>query len=285
LAALFVLIAIAAIGLPALNVAAPPAESKPVGPIGVRLPGGATVELAGVATEYSKQVKWWDASGAPTEIPSFQGKTSMQAQPGKKTRAFAIRIHGAGAAAAVVILGAGPSTSVNRPVGPISAGGMIEFPANDSSTLVTVGVAVDAWEEIATFDRDFRGPVDIDREMKDGQHYHLEVVSVEQLDKSEQHDGKFQVVFSHDPLLRPRALRAIAIIDDDKEITNDSTEGKLIPRGLQQTLRFSNDVELKNIKQFRVESRPYQWVEFRDVSLEPGHATRPTAVALDTKRD
>jgi hypothetical protein len=40
---------------------------------------------------------------------------------------------------------------------------------------------------------------------------------------------------------------------------------------------------LKDIQQFRIESRAYQWVEFRDVSLEPGHITHPTAVAVDAK--
>lgn len=37
-------------------------------------------------------------------------------------------------------------------------------------------------------------------------------------------------------------------------------------------------VSLKDIQVFRLQTRPYQWVEFRNVSLQPGHKTHVTAV-------
>ena len=75
---------------------------------------------------------------------------------------------------------------------------------------------------------------------------------------------------------KDRTQRIVAI-DTNGDLHADSS-GSVASGGIQQmTGRFDN-MKLSQIKEFRIQTRPYQWVEFRNVSLKPGTKTNVTVV-------
>ena len=62
--------------------------------------------------------------------------------------------------------------------------------------------------------------------------------------------------------------RIVAVDDKGQELTASSGGETFIGDISRLTAVFSN-LPLKGIKQFRFQTRPYQWFEFRNVSLQP----------------
>ena len=71
--------------------------------------------------------------------------------------------------------------------------------------------------------------------------------------------------------------------DYETRMTYERDDGTIVPligEGSDSNGDMTNDLTMlpvaafKRIKHFRVESRRYQWVEFRNVSLELGHRTQ-----------
>jgi uncharacterized protein (TIGR03067 family) len=66
--------------------------------------------------------------------------------------------------------------------------------------------------------------------------------------------------------------RLVAVDTDDREHAAISSTGAGAHNFKQITAQFSN-LELKDIKVFRLQKRPYKSIEFRNVSLQPGQKT------------
>jgi len=78
----------------------------------------------------------------------------------------------------------------------------------------------------------------------------------------------------------PVSFSCIDRADAETRLVYELADGKLVPMPItsgNDTLRTGLMIvpvkEFETIKQFHVQSRRYQWVEFRHVSLEPGHVT------------
>jgi hypothetical protein len=77
-------------------------------------------------------------------------------------------------------------------------------------------------------------------------------------------------------------LRVIALGKDGKEYSSGLTQvggGKIN----KISAKFAK-VTLKDIQAFRLQARPYQWVEFRNISLQPGQKTNVQVVQPDTPK-
>ena len=71
--------------------------------------------------------------------------------------------------------------------------------------------------------------------------------------------------------------RVTAVGKDGQEHSASSSSASGAAGFYLLSAMFSN-LSLKDIAVFRLESRPYKWVEFHNVSLHPGHKTQVTAV-------
>ena len=70
--------------------------------------------------------------------------------------------------------------------------------------------------------------------------------------------------------------RVVAVDKDDQErISTRQASGNGPLK--HQSVTFSH-MRLAEVKEFRFQVRPYRWVEFRHVSLEPGHQTQVEVV-------
>jgi beta-lactamase regulating signal transducer with metallopeptidase domain len=63
-------------------------------------------------------------------------------------------------------------------------------------------------------------------------------------------------------------VRLIAVLNDGKELVGH-LHRDTPPGDLQHITEEFRDVSIKDIKAFRLESRPFQWAEFKDISLKP----------------
>jgi hypothetical protein len=71
---------------------------------------------------------------------------------------------------------------------------------------------------------------------------------------------------------RTRAERVVAI-DNDGQTHTPQGQSSLASNDLDQITVEFRDMQLKDIKEFQFQVRPYEWVEFKNVSLKPGFKT------------
>ena len=67
-------------------------------------------------------------------------------------------------------------------------------------------------------------------------------------------------------------VRVVAIDKEGREVLPESISGNSIGSLDQITVRFA--LPLAQIKEVRVEARPFQWVEIKDIALQPAHSVQ-----------
>ena len=85
-------------------------------------------------------------------------------------------------------------------------------------------------------------------------------------------NGSVGITVTHDRDSRKLNYRIVAVDNDGVTHTSSSSTSSGISTLTQTTVHFTN-LTLEQIKEFRFQTRPYQWVEFRNVSLRPGVIT------------
>jgi hypothetical protein len=75
--------------------------------------------------------------------------------------------------------------------------------------------------------------------------------------------------------------RVIAVDKDGQE--HPSAGGSLGGNTFQQTTAKFDQLPLSEVQEFQFQVRPYSWVEFRNVSLEPGRRTQVEIVDAQDK--
>jgi len=279
-------LAMTAIGFPALRfpdrVAAAPGAPRDAAdkndapaagagqPVRVTLPGGAVVELLGLGEHPSHGSPWWAPDGEPTAVPyrRLQGNVTTDAK--EVIREIAIRwirkspddittswsVIGGGSTAG------GKALDVDgKQVEPIEALA-VAFPANKKTCLVRFIVASGVWDTLAE---------------TDGQ-------SVESQGKRQlgfafapayEHEGATKITIAHN--VGDRDVRIVAVDRDGKSIPSSPASSAGAQGFIQMTASFPG-LRLKDVKEFRVQSRVFQVVEIQNVSLQPGQQTRPKVV-------
>lgn len=124
------------------------------------------------------------------------------------------------------------------------------------STTIRVGVAAGPWETIASHDG---------RRMTIGRQGDV------LWSQAFQSNSGTHIIASRE-WQRDQNGRIIAIDKDGK--THTTRNGGSVSSGniLQRTSNFSN-LKLEQIKEFQYQIRTFQWVEFKNISLKPGHKT------------
>lgn len=277
LVGLVVLLAIAAASIPSLDLAAPP-EPPAAGSVRAELGQGMAVELLAVADDYKADARWWTPAGAPIEAPEIHGGMFMPASPGTKVRAFVVRYRGPRSELNWFFPTGGPGVGnfAQGDLGQLAS--MSQFGENATSGAIPLGLVSGDWETMASVDTAFDGYQSVSPVMQDGTQYQLLINSVVE------RAGHPALIFVDEHPWQFRATRGVAILKSSETIVarDDRSSGF----GGWQLRQFEfPDVALKDVKAIEIQSRRYRWVEFRDVSLEPGQVTRPTAVVLDKPPD
>ena len=234
----------------------------------VALSSGITVELIGVSEHPSAGKPWWRPDGKPLgQAPYARLSPGTLAQRGNVAREFAVRLtnlpqerigsrwstnpRGSYAVRSPVTVGGDPLPELR--------GLAVIVPAGQDHMTVKYGVAAGSWTTVAT-----SGAVG----SSSSSHEHVSVSFSKAIEK----DGTVIVVIAHNAT--DQDIRVVAMDKAGTEIRTGSYSSGSAGGVNQITCTFAN-VSLDDIKEFRVQVRPYEWAEFRNVSVRPEAPARP----------
>ena len=228
------------------------------------LPSGVTVELIGVSESPSAGKPWWRPDGSPLASGPYS-RIGEQTSPGpnERSREFAIRLGNLPAEEVGVTWrcdqatsssGGGPAILHGRAV-PELRGIAVSVPKDRPTATIQIGVAAGEWSTRFTSGG------------KGGSASGGDAGGAT-FSPAMKQDGRVVITVSHD-LPPDQQARVVAIDRAGKLHTGDFT-GASAGKVRQITGEF--DLPLAEVKGFQLQARPYEWAEFRDVSLEPSGA-------------
>jgi ankyrin repeat protein len=232
------------------------------------LPSGVTVELVGVADYPSKGGQsWWQADGTVLAKPPYDGSDiDIMSIAGEDIRKIELAIklggntNGPGWEAPVKrvdgkYLWSGGRRRENGQIVDDIKSIAIVCPSKQEKLDLRLYIAAGPWENVSVVPKNS-----------------LPVSSAGVVFSVPQQTANGTTITVSDSYFEYDS-RIIAIDLEDKIYTastrNRSAETTDNIR--QTTVNF--DLELSKIKEFRFQTRPYEWVEFKNVSLQPGHKT------------
>jgi len=251
-----------------LDFVKPGSAAKSVQPFIATLANGVTVELVGVCEHPSEGKQWWQPDGDELlEAPYDEIGGNVYPDGDEKSFEFAIRLMNL------------PTEHVNtnvrckESVGG-SAGGSSSpekngeylsdfrwlattFPKKLKACTVKVGVAAGQWQPVAQSNGKGFG------------NRGSELGGVSFTKAFEVEDG-ISITVADDILGRP--CRVVAITNVGEVVKPVRSSGGSAGKARQTTAKFNN-VSLSDIKEFQFQTRPYEWAEFKSVSLRPGFET------------
>ena len=233
-----------------------------------RLPNGVTVELVGVCEHPSEGKQWWKPDGDELlEVPYDEIGGNVYPNGDEKSFEFAVKLRNL------------PAEHVNtkvrceESVGGTAGGSSspekngkylsdfrwlaTTFPKKLKACTVKVGVAAGQWQSVAESNGKGFGSRG------------SELGGVSFTKAFEVEDG-ISITVADDILGRP--CRVVAITNDGKVAKPVGSSGSSAGKARQTTAKFNN-ISLSDIKEFQFQTRPYEWAEFKNVSLRPGVKT------------
>lgn len=242
------------------------------GPWIAQLPGGETVELAGAGGDG----RWWWPDGSPVAGSLYDqeriGVIGLEAVPSNEVRrVFLARLENH----------TGQSCGMNYEVRPRSCLGgpqtvgsrtvtngvtVLPFeawvPATNLTVTVQVGVSCGPWEDVASKEYD-----------EYGQEHGASRRTSGNLSRAiETKDAV--VIMSQDRW--PADEVRVAAVRVDGQLVEARLKFESDTDGRQLTATFPG-LTLKQLKEIKLQHRPYTWVEFRNVSLQARHSTKVQA--------
>jgi len=231
------------------------------------LPNGVTVELVGVC-EYPDQKCGWSAAGNEIKaVPWRLRDYDLETPENRQHYAFVAQISSSTAPSTHWHVQGGWETAYLHTVND-SSGNKLEgieafaaaLPEDREKTVVGIGVATVPWETIATI-KEKQG---VSIGFCKGGEYTIQ-------EPTDHPDGRTSDVKMVDTIDRSKyALRMVAMTNSGETITSaiNSTGGSHLT-----TTSHRYMLPLKQIKEFQLQTRPYEWVKFKDVSLKPDFKT------------
>ncbi len=245
-------------------------QTQQAGPWVVTLPSGVTVELIGVSENPSGGKAWWRPNGSPLAKRPYYRTGARVSSPleDRVSREVAVRLGNIPAQKFTI-------RWVFEPPGSYVGGRALDadgkaissmrvvavatdIQAGQDRTTVKFGVAIGPWRTTVTSGARGGGSVSSENVKA------LFSIAIE-------NKGDVIVVVAHN------------VADRDYRVVAVNTAGKVIPGSIfsagvdgdvrQTTARFI-DTRLDQIKEFSLQVRPFEWAEFKNVSLQPGHKTK-----------
>jgi beta-lactamase regulating signal transducer with metallopeptidase domain len=252
-----------------LNPSAKPSQSVvQTSGFSVTLPHGVTVELVGVCEHPSEGKQWWRPDGSlMKEAPYKTMGGRLKHHEGYKDYEFVLRLTGPGGTSYKWEVPGGnqgddtgaPIDKDGRRVSDLRAY-TVNQPQDKETALVRVGLTAAKWNTLVTYSP------------KEKEETYSFADGAVAFGSPYETGGRAQLPVVHN-FNRPdytMAIRVIAVTDSGVESASSSrgSGGNVL-----HSLTYSFHVPLDNIREFRFQTRPYTWVEFRNVSLEPGKTT------------
>ncbi|MFC1793694.1 M56 family metallopeptidase [Planctomycetota bacterium] len=232
------------------------------------LPNGVTVELLGVCEHPSEGRQWWRPNGSLMDKAPYKTTGSrLKRHEGYRDYEFVLRLTGSsGTSYKWEVPGGRQGSDTGAPIGKDGkhVSDLRVYTSNqrqDKKTAsVRVGLAAENWDTLATH-------IPNDRE----ETYSLAEGAVA-FGVPYEKDGRtlLPVVHNFNRGNHTVAIRVIAITNSDEQF-GSSCSGS--GGNVLSSLTYGFGLPLDNIREFRFETRPYTWVEFKNVSLQPGHKT------------
>jgi hypothetical protein len=227
------------------------------------LRGGETVELIGVSTQPLGPKTWWGPDGRSLDRPPFDGLgSSTTPDEQKKARVFAIRVSGGRVDQSPAVSWDIPKASATgishpprwegKPAEPGVYGAAATLPGDAPTCTIRVGVVGGEWQTEATSSG---------QGIQGGGSSRGGILFA----KARAVAGGTAMVVAHN--LSGVDIRIVAVDNDGNE-QGPSPASAVGSGGIQL-----HDMEFKlppgRIREFRLQTRPYHWAEFRDVPLDP----------------
>jgi len=230
------------------------------------LPNGVTVELAGVSPHPSKGQRWWQPDGSTlAEAPYDQ--TGVKVDPGRGRQAFefALRLDGLADRDIGLTLPGSSATArrENKSLRDVRAF-VMSFPQARQRADVRIGIAGGPWKTLASSTGDGIQAGSTRGTAVPGEEY--AVAFAGPIETAE------QLVLTVSHTLATRKDYRIVLIDKAGATHKGSRNSASAGEFTQTTASF-HGVPLDQVKEFQFQTRPYEWVEFKNVSLKPGHKT------------
>jgi len=232
------------------------------------LANGVTVELVGVCEHPSDGKQWWKPGGDELlEAPYDEIGGSVYPGGDEKSFEFAIKLRNLPAEHVNTKVrceesvggSAGGSSSPEKTGEYLSDFRWLAttFPTKLKACTVKVGVAAGQWQAVAESNGKGFGSRG------------SELGGVSFTKAFEVEDG-ISITVADDILGRP--CRVVAITNDGEVVKPVGSSGSSAGKARQTTAKFNN-ISLSDIKEFQFQTRPYEWAEFKHVSLRPGVKT------------
>jgi beta-lactamase regulating signal transducer with metallopeptidase domain len=229
------------------------------------LSNGVRVELVGVCEHPSEGKQWWRPDGTAMEKPPYK---NVKGDPIRNSnerfnqlREIAVKVAGfdpENVSIKYSVPAAGStSTNIAGEAGDITSIAC-ELPRFLESHEVRVGAASGSWQTVASQAADFRA--NSIQETDAGSITWAAPLEVK---------GEAAISLAH-----PFVKDNVRIIAEDKEgqvVTAHYREGR--GTSIMGAVRLRFPIPLSRVSKFHLQTRPYEWVEFKNVSLKPGVGT------------
>ncbi|MBM4103941.1 MAG: hypothetical protein FJ263_07805 [Planctomycetes bacterium] len=248
------------------------------------LPNGVTVELVGICEHPVKDKPWWRPDGRPLQdVPFDESGDRVHARNNDKVYDFAVMFRNIPNGLDAIIR-AEPSSNFaggslycsvsknGKDVRKKDHGKTIEtmshlaavFDKKQVTCTVKVGIAHGPWQ--ADFEADkpkYNGTW--------GTSGHTEIQGGVVFGMPFEADSNTVMTVTDTVDRNQYDVRIVAVDSAGNEINAIRTEGGGVGKAIQTTVRFEQ--RLDSLATFRVQTRKYQWITFKNVSLKPGQKT------------
>ncbi|HEV8003679.1 MAG TPA: M56 family metallopeptidase [Planctomycetaceae bacterium] len=239
--------------------------AAPRGPFRMTLPDGAEFEVIGVCEHPTNGRAWWRADGSPIPIaPNEPFNSRVNDGPQSIHREFVIdALHDAGTIVQAHIEGGGSAAASSSEA---KEGGKLRdrqrfamaFPKNAHTAKVVIDYSGGPWTTIAQRDRSDGSPVGIG--FAEGGVVFGEAVETQ---------GAVRIPISYDLKSDSGEVRLLAVDNRGREHTPDQANFVSARNANLMSVEF-RDIPLTEIKEFRLQTRRTQRIEFRNIALNPG---------------
>jgi len=237
-----------------------------------RLAGGGTAELVGVSYHPSKGQTWWSPSGSVLDKPPYD-RVTTKATTGEPYRHYEVAIRLLGLSWEDVNTKYEEGQVHHALAGDAQLKDirvcLVKKPRSQPSANLRLGIAAGEWETLHPFEYNGLGGTAIG-----GRNSGITVT------RPEAGWIKEGIGISIAHTVTDRPTRVIAV-DQSGDVHEGKQVSMLGVTGLQQiTIGFA-DLDWPEIREFRFQARPYDWVEFRNISLRPGERAPLPAESIE----
>lgn len=264
------------------------AEDK-AGQYSATLPNGITVELLAVsyhngAMGLSQEKLFWSPDGSIIETELYRSATIGTAvSAGHFLREFTLRITAPEENEYGLTAFNSQERHIYKIATPVDANNnfitdlkafIISFIDGQITDTIRIGVTTAKWQTLKSWDR-----IDWHKYKPDeiilGQADHPFILSW-----PEQRGEHVYLEMVH--AFIDEDVRLVLYDNDGKEYSSRGGSGEQ-GKGLMKAPYWFKNIKLENLRKILVQKRPYQWVHFNNVSLEPGHQTKVSVVVMSAE--